>query len=117
MAQPRKVAVYGNSLFLAGVEVGLRAIAGLEVVRVDASASGALIRLLDAHPDAIIFELSPDAPLAALALPFLAQSPDRLLIGLDANTYEVVVVSSQQVRADSVSDLAAVIQAPAGVPV
>jgi len=117
MAQPRKVAVYGNSLFLAGVEVGLRAVAGLEVVRVDAAASGALGQLLDAQPDAIIFELSPDSPLAALALPFLAQSPDRLLIGLNVDTNEVVVLSSQQIRPDSLSDLAAMIRAPASVPV
>ncbi len=116
MAEPRKVAVYGNSLFLAGVEVSLRAVAGLEVVRVDATASGALDRLLDEHPDAIVFELSSGSPVAALALPYLAQSPDRLLIGLDIGTNEVVVLSSQQVRPDSLSDLAAMIRAPAGIP-
>jgi hypothetical protein len=38
------------------------------------------------------------------------------LIGLNIGTNEVVVLSSQQVWPDSLSDLAAMIRAPASVP-
>jgi len=108
MAEQRKVVLYGNSLFIAGVEASLRDRDELNVMRIDATLPGAGQCLSAFCPDAIIFDLA--APHSEFVLPFLREHLDLPLIGLDVTSNTVIVLSSRQYTAQTADDLAQVIQ-------
>jgi len=108
MAEQRKVVLYGNSLFMAGVEASLRDRDELNVIRIDATLPGAGQRLSAFCPDAIIFDLA--APHSEFVLPFLREHLGLPLIGLDVTSNTVIVLSSRQYTAQTADDLAQVIQ-------
>jgi hypothetical protein len=95
--EQRTAALYGSSLFMAGLEASLKAIRGLVVVRIDTT-----------RPDAVIFDL--DAPHAQFVVSFLSEHPGLPLVGLGLTSDRVVVLSSQQYTAQTTRDLARVIQ-------
>jgi hypothetical protein len=106
-----KVILYGNSLFIVGVEASLRHRDGLEVIQIDATLPGAGQRLHALCPDAIIFDLA--SPDLEFVLPFLREHFGLPLIGLDISSNTVIVLSSQQHMALTADDLAQVIQVQA----
>jgi hypothetical protein len=106
--QKRTAALYGNSLFMAGVEASLRHRQGLAVTRIDAALPDAEDRLDALCPDVVIFDL--DAPHAPFVISFLRQHPGLPLVGLALSGNDVMVLSSHQYTAMSSDDLAQVIQ-------
>lgn len=106
------VILYGNSLFVAGVEASLRNTSGLDAVRIDATLPDAAQQLDALCPDAVIFDLTaPDSP---FAIRFLSEHPGLPLVGLDLNSKKVLVLSGQQHTVLAANDLAQVIRQEAG---
>ncbi len=92
MEKPRTVGVYGNSLFIAGIEASLQAQAGLEVSRI-AAASPDTKSLDEGCPDVIVFDLASAQP--PVSISFLVEHPHLTLIGLDLKSNGVVVLSGR----------------------
>ncbi len=106
MEERQTVVLYGNSLFVTGMEASLRGERGLEVVRIDATIPSAAQCLDALRPDVVIFDLTaPNSPSS-----ILQEYPGLPLIGLDPNSDTVVVFSSQQHTVLTTNDLAQVIQ-------
>ncbi len=108
METKTRVVVYGSSLHMAGIAVSLKADPSLEVVYVDPHAPNARQSLSELSPAAIAFDLI-DPP-ASLDVALLHEQPGLLLIGVDPNSNELLVLSSQQKQAVAVADLLKVIQ-------
>ena len=111
MDKPIQVVIYGNSIFMAGVETILRDQPGVDVTRLAPD-----IRSLPdfgcLKPDVILYDST--APEAALALRFLQQHPDVTLIGLDVDGDKAVVVSGREHTMVTTDDLAQVVLARTG---
>lgn len=106
--QPRRVALYGNSLFIASMEASLTSTADLDVVRLEASLPDPLARLDRLAPDVVIFDVAEKNFEFAMAV--LQAHPGLPLIGLDlGRANEVLVLSGQQRRAFTANDLTEVI--------
>jgi hypothetical protein len=107
MEKPRRVAVYGNSLHMAGIVASLKADPTLEVLCVNLDSPDAR-QSLDEHDfAAIVFDLS-DPPLR-LGFTLLRDRPGLLLIGVDSSRDEMLVLSSHPAQALSMADLVSVI--------
>jgi hypothetical protein len=115
MADIRKVVLYGNSVFMAGVEASLKSRDEIEVIHIDASLPDAVQELDVLNPVAVIFDLSSPPPLR-LGLPFVREHLGLPFIGLDVTSNTVLVLSCQQYPALTVDDLAQVIQAQLSTP-
>ncbi len=103
-----RVVVYGSSVHMAGIAVSLKADQNLEVVCVDPHSPSARRSLSELSPAAIAFDLIDPPP--SLDVGLLHEHPGLLLIGVDPNSNELLVLSSQQKRAVAVVDLLKVIQ-------
>jgi DNA-binding NarL/FixJ family response regulator len=106
--EQRIAALCGSSLFMAGLEASLKAIDGFAVVRIDTTLPNAVDHLAVLCPDVVIFDL--DAPQAQFVVSFLSEHPGLPLVGLGLTSDRVVVLSSQQYTAQTMRDLARVIQ-------
>jgi DNA-binding NarL/FixJ family response regulator len=115
MADIRKVVLYGNSVFMAGVEASLKSRDEIEVIHIDASLPDAVQELDVLNPAVVIFDLSSPPPLR-LGLPFVRDHLGLPFIGLDVTSNTVLVLSCQQYPALTVDDLAQVIQAQLSTP-
>jgi hypothetical protein len=100
-------ALYGNSLFIAGVEASLQHRSELTVARIDASLPDAADCLVALNPDVVVMDL--DDPDAGLLLSFLREHPGLPVLGLGLADDRAVVLSSQRVTALTTTDLAEVI--------
>jgi len=106
--EPRKVVLYGNSLFLAGVEASLTDRTGLEVSRLEANLPDVQERLNALGPDVVILDMAESN--AEFALTILREHPGLPLIGLDlSKNNQVLVLSGQEREAFTAHDLTAVI--------
>ena len=103
MEKRRRVAVYDNSLFMAGVITSLQADPGLEVLIVHPDSPEA------GHwPDenvlaAVVFDLAEHSNRPDIAV--LSSHPDLLLIGLDPTRDEILVLSSRSEAVVRMADL------------
>ena len=98
-----KVVIYGNSLFLDGVEASLNRRAALDLSRVNSAQPEALSLLIGLHPDVVIFDAQQEQSIGALL-----HHQSLLLIGLDLRSKQVTVLTSRQRRvrhADELVDL------------
>jgi DNA-binding NarL/FixJ family response regulator len=100
--------LYGDSLFLAGIEVSLRAMPGFSVVRVAGNLSDAEASLHDLRPDAIIIDMS--AAHTDATVRSFSSYPASRLIGIDPATPDVVVFSGECTPAATLDDLARILQ-------
>jgi hypothetical protein len=107
MEKCRRVAVYGNSLSMAGIVASLKADPTLEVLCVDFDFSNAWQTLDENDLAAIVYDLS-DLPLH-LDVTLLRDRPGLLLIGVDPSREEMLVLSSHPSQVHSMSDLVRVI--------
>lgn len=106
MKEQQVVALYGNSLFLAGVETSLRDRPEFDVVRIDATLLNAEQTLKSLQPKVIIFDCG-DALLDTLPgmTQLLKGSPGVIVIGLDLTSNDITVLSGQSHSAMRVEDL------------
>jgi hypothetical protein len=107
MEKRRRVAVYGNSLNMAGIVASLKADTTLEVLCVDLNSPSARQSLDENDLAAIVFDLS-DRPLR-LDVTLLRDRPGLLLIGVDPSRNELLILSSHPAPALSVADLVSLI--------
>ncbi len=115
MADMRKIVLYGNSVFMAGVEAGLKSRDEMEVIHVDSSLPNAMQQLDVLNPAAVIFDLASPLTLG-FGLPFIREHLGLPFIGLDVTSNTVLVLSCQQYIALTVDDLAQVIHAQLSTP-
>ena len=103
MHQPRTVAVYGNSLFIAGIEASLKTQPELQVMRIAGDDSDMAEPLTEACPDVIVFDLSATRPLISFS--FLVEHPQVLFIGLDLASDRGFVFSGQYSQVSTTDNL------------
>ncbi len=107
MEQPRRVAVYGNSLNMAGIVASLKADTTVEVLCVNLDSPNARQSLDENELAAIVFDLSD--PQLRLGFTLLRDRPGLLMIGVDPSRDEMLVLSSYPAQALSMADLVSVI--------
>ncbi|MBI5652891.1 MAG: hypothetical protein HZC40_20950 [Chloroflexi bacterium] len=97
------IVVYGNSLALAGIAIALRHNPALKVVTIETDSAKSAEQLGAIGPDVIIFDRAQaDANLLARA----QQRGVRLVIGVDANSDQMLLYTAQRSRATTMQDLA-----------
>lgn len=107
MEKRKRVAVYGNSLNMAGIVASLKADPTLQVECVNRDSPTARRSLNQNDLAAIVFDLS-DPPLR-LDITILCDRPDLLLIGVDTSRDGMLILSSQPAQALSMADLVSAI--------
>ncbi len=110
MPTTRCVAVYGNTLALAGIAIALQQRPELRIVTLEAESGNLAQQLEQFSPQVIIFDQGQTNVRSVLAC--LAQSDNLLAIGVEANSNQMVLWSSQSVRALTMVDLVQAILAP-----
>jgi hypothetical protein len=103
MAGVRKVALLGNSVVASSLASTLGSRPEFEVIQLDATAPEALMRLRDAHPGAVICELTTRPP--DLIFRLLGEYPGLLVIGVDVDSDRMVVLSGRQAALRTEDDL------------
>ncbi len=104
---PRLI-LYGNSIFLAGIKAQLAHDPALELITVEAVRTDVVDWIRACQPQVVFFDLAMGYLDFAVAL--LHEQPGLLLIGVDPDSNELLVLSSQQKRAVAMADLLKVIQ-------
>ena len=107
MEKPRQVAVYGSSLYMAGIATSLKADSTLNILCVSPDSSTVPQNIDENDLAAIIFDLTD--PAVKLDVAVLHNRPGLLLIGVDPSKDEILVLSSHPVQAHSMADLVKVI--------
>ncbi len=105
-----KVLIYGKSLFLDGIEAGLRDDAGLAVRR--AAEPGEIPKGTD-RPDVVLLDLDRTSPGALAAL--LAEPAGPVAIGLSLAGNKAILLSGEPRAVGTVGDLRAVIAEQVGM--
>ena len=97
--------LYGNSVFLAGIQAELESDRdlGLELLSVEAGGVDVTGMLRERKPCAVLFDLGMDQP--SFAISMLRELPDLLMIGVDPSCDEMLVLTSQPMKALVVRDL------------
>lgn len=107
MEKRRRVAVYGDSLNLAGIVASLQSDATLDVFCVSPESRLAGQNLEDRELAAVVFDMS-DSPLP-LDVAWLRGQPGLLMIGVDPSSEELLILSSQPARVLSMAELVNII--------
>jgi hypothetical protein len=102
------IALYGNSLFIAGVAAGLKDLDNVDVVRITTPCTNIEEQLRNLAPDVLIIELNDS--LAHFVLSFLINHPGLPVIGLDLESSSVLTIHSYCSRATTVHQLAHMIE-------
>ena len=110
MPTPRRIVLFGNSIFIAGIETCLRGQANLDLVRVDDRSPEAEQALRMLAADTIVFDASSDLP--PYLMPLLQSSLNLVLIGVDPSEDSARVFSSRQPLISTMRDLAQIILHP-----
>lgn len=108
MATPARLVLYGNSVFLAGVKAAFCRYSTLEPIMVAPGRPGATTYIQALKPRVVIYERS--AAQLDLLTPLLHGRPDVLLIGIDACSDEITILSLHKEHVSSVVDLIRVIR-------
>jgi hypothetical protein len=104
----KRVILYGNTIFMAGVETCLRSLPGLTVYGVDATLPDAREHLARLVPDVVIFEWA--TPPAQDLLELSREHPGLILISLGLDEPKVTVFSSQRHAVQTANELAQIIR-------
>ena len=95
----RRVVLYGNSVFMAGLEESLKKLPALDVKRAEISLADASQDLERFRPNAVVFELTSSGVLNVSLQSLVALLRDGLhllLIGVDPTTATAIVFSGRQ---------------------
>ena len=108
MEKQIRVALYGSSLFLSGIERRLRAEPGLEVVHIQPDAPDECLRREVMDASLLAFDVHEASPELMLAL--FKETPHLALLALDPESDRLLALSSQVSGARTVGDLIQVIR-------
>ncbi len=97
------VALYGNSLVLAGIGARIERRAGLHPVTIDAALPGAVEKLSALQPDVVVVDLGTAQPDPVVAL--WKARPELVLIGVDLGAGRMLILSGQPARSLTAEDL------------
>lgn len=103
-----QVVVFGSSLNMAGIAASLKRDRGLEVVCLDPQSLEEREQLHQLDSAAIVFDLNDTS--TGLDVMLLRDRPELLLIGVDASSDKLLILSCQVAQALSVADLVNVIR-------
>ncbi len=106
-AKARRVVVYGKSLIASAIAASLWGRSGLELVQLDEATPEAARGLREAHPDALVCELTTTPLDFVFAL--LEAHPGLPVVGVDLNSDRLLVLSSQRPSLLGADDLVRVI--------
>ena len=98
---------YGNSVFLAGIKAELERRVALELITVETGCPDVTDLIRTRKPRAVLFDLG-TGPLDYV-IQLLRGQPGLLLIGVDASSNEMLVLSGHPQQALSIADLVEVI--------
>ncbi len=110
MAKNSRLILYGNSVFLAGIKAQLEQVPALELIVLETGQTAVVEWICACRPQVVFFDLAMGYP--DFAVPLLHELPGLLLIGVDPNSNELLILSSQQERAVEVTDLLKAIHRP-----
>ena len=108
MAVSRGLVLYGDSVFLAGLKAALSRYSSLEPITIESGRPGSSAHIQVLNPRAVIFDRA--AALPDFALRLLCERPNMLVIGVDASSDEIVVLSLRKEHVASIADLVKVIR-------
>jgi hypothetical protein len=114
MAAPPCMVLYGNSLFLAGIQAELAGHTDFELLAVAADCPDAARLIRERCPAAVVFDLAAAQPDFTVAL--LQDRPELILIGVDPSSDQVLVLSGRQEQPASVAGLLQVLAVRGRVP-
>ncbi len=100
------IVLYNKSVFMLGIETILRQNPALEIVWKDVSDAPA--QLLALKPALIIFDRLATAP--DVLLPLLLEQPSLVLLGVDADSSQVMVLTGERSNVQDGQDLAHLIE-------
>jgi hypothetical protein len=103
MDKPRKVVLYGNSLVLGGMKASLQSYPNLQIITLDISPETGLRDLCALDASVVIFDLA-TVP-SEFPLSLLHEQPELVLIGMDAAGEKLLILSGQQARTLTTSQL------------
>ena len=108
MEPSSRLILYGNSMFLAGIKAELEQRTSFELITVEAKYPDAAALIDTCNPRVVLFDLAAEQPSFAFSL--LRERPGLLLIGVDPCSDQLLLLSSQPVKASGMSDLVKVIK-------
>ena len=103
MTVPTGLVLYGNSVFLAGIKAALSGDDALGPVMIEPGRPGIIAQIRELNPRAIIFDRT--APPPEFALRLLCERPNLLVIGVDACSDEILILSLRKEHVSSIADL------------
>ncbi len=106
MIEQRIVVLYGVSLFVSAMESCLQGQPNLRVLRANQGATDARGQINFLHPDVIIFD-NGETGLGDFpgVVQLLKDNPQAVVIGLDVNSNQLTVFSSEQRAATTAADV------------
>jgi hypothetical protein len=107
MTVPRRLVLYGDSVFLAGLKAALSRYDTLEPITVESGRPGIRGQISALNPSAVLFDRSAAQPNFVLHL--LYERPNMLVIGVDACSDEIVILSLRKKHVSSIAGLVDVI--------
>lgn len=108
MAPVQRVLVCGHTLFIAGLVASLKVLPGLDVQHVEGHTDRLQEKLSAWQPEVLVLEL--DALQHYLPLSMLKDYPRLILVGLDAESDRLLVLTGQSARPLTIDELLQVIQ-------
>lgn len=108
MEKQIRVALYGSSLFLSGIERSLRAEPGLEVIHIQPDVPDECLLREVMNASLLAFDVHETSPELMKAL--FKEAPDLSLLALDPESNRLMVLSSQVSGARTIGDLIQVIR-------
>lgn len=107
MMAPPCVVLYGDSMFLAGIRADLQCRTDLDLATIEPECPDAVDLIRGHCPVAVLFDVAAAQPGFAVAL--LRDQPGLLLIGVDASSDDLFVLSGRAEPGLSMADLVKVI--------
>jgi hypothetical protein len=103
----RRIVLVGDSLLMDAVEASLNDSLKLGLLRIHGTPAQTAERLKNLAPDLVIFDMN--TPHLQSIVPLLKEHPQVRMLGLDAQSSQVVALSGQPYTTPSASDLASLI--------
>ncbi len=107
MAAPKGLVLYGDSVFLAGIKAALKGYDALEPITLESGRSGICGHIQEMNPRAVLFDRFTAEPDVVLRL--LCDRPNLVVIGVNASSDEIVILSVRKEHVSSIAELVNVI--------